>query len=136
MTTPATTYHATTLEPLVGEALDSLGVAYEREVWIGPYQVGFWLAGPRVAVEARGCVAHAHWRCGLYEPTRVAREERRTRFLTSNGVRAVVPIWYCDLVTYGALEIVRRALTAVGVLPREESDNGDKYDKSATDHQP
>ncbi len=108
----------TYLERQVAHALDTLGLRYEEQVWLGGrYQVDFLLRAERVVIEANGCTWHGHFRCGRYVAWRWDRDERRERYLVTHcGIRHVVPIWGCDVGRVGAAAAVRGSLARAGVL--------------------
>ena len=66
----------TSLERLMARALTELGVAYEREVQIGPYRADFSLTGTNIIIECDGEFWHR---------LRKSKDQRRDKYMAACG---------------------------------------------------
>lgn len=89
----------TTIEVLLAQRLDTLGILYETQKRIGRYIVDFFLPEKGIALEALGCFWHGCLQCGFdTEKAQKARlkEEKRDAYLLKCGY-IVHHIWEHDI---------------------------------------
>lgn len=105
----------TKIEREVWQALEALGIRFERERKVGTYLVDAWLPTLNAVIEVQGDFWHCNPAvypdgpiCAIQRNT-TARDQKRLATLTGQGFR-VIELWERDINACGALALTKEAI--------------------------
>ena len=108
---------ATKIETATYQALEELGIAFDRQRYLGPFRVDAYIPDSKMVIECLGDYWHSNPRRFPNGPVSVpqkeiaVRDQTRRMWLKDHGFR-LVELWECDIKQRGA-----RALLEESLLP-------------------